>query len=73
MLLTKVVRYASVMKKSPCSHYGRITCGFFNWGMQNLLDFYMKADLDEISSIFCEMEEWQAFKNQGNSVFKDKF
>ena len=27
--------------------YDRITCGIFNWGIQNLLDFYMKVDLVE--------------------------
>ena len=24
--------------------YGRTTCGIFNWGIQNLLNFYMKVD-----------------------------
>ena len=28
-------------------HYGRTTCGIFNWGIQNLFDFYMKVDLVE--------------------------
>ena len=27
--------------------YGRTACGIFNWGLQNLLDFYMKVDLVE--------------------------
>ena len=27
------------------TEYGRTTYGIFNWGIQNLLDFYMKVDL----------------------------
>ena len=39
----------STSKKDLVStrNYGRTTCGISNWGIQNLLNFYMKVDLVE--------------------------
>lgn len=33
-----------MISDQSCIH-GRTTCGIFNWGIQNLLDFYLKVDL----------------------------
>ena len=46
----------------------RTTCGIFNWGIYNFIDFYMKVDLLWEITIFCEVEEWQAFKNQRSTL-----